>query len=98
MAYVSDKSKVPTSDHYAIITFETIHVPGDERSRTNPGHGYPAHTESVVNYQAFTNRAEWESAVAAKKAPKFGPAQDNFIAVFVKQAKIEIITKVSIEV
>jgi hypothetical protein len=26
----------------------SIHHEGDERSRTNPGHGYPAHTEYTV--------------------------------------------------
>lgn len=32
---------------YLLITSKTIHVPGDERSRTHPGHGYPAYDEVV---------------------------------------------------
>ncbi len=34
------------SDVFAVVYVETHHVAGDERSRTNPGHGYPAHTLS----------------------------------------------------
>ncbi|MGO4337839.1 hypothetical protein AB4037_23260 [Labrys sp. KB_33_2] len=52
--------KIPSEPHFAIITETSVHIPGDERSRTHPGHGYPAHTETYINYQAFTDRAEWE--------------------------------------
>lgn len=31
---------------YLLITSKTIYIPGDERSRTNPGHGYPESTET----------------------------------------------------
>lgn len=48
--YINQKSDMPQGEHYAIVEFSSIHVPGDERSRTNPGHGYSAHTESVVKY------------------------------------------------
>lgn len=39
----------PAEPHYAALVFTTqhIHHEGDERSRTNPGHGYPAHTETI---------------------------------------------------
>ncbi|KXK08643.1 MAG: hypothetical protein UZ21_OP11001000634 [Microgenomates bacterium OLB22] len=41
--------EVPSGAHYAILIFttRTIHHEGDERSRTNPGHGYPAWDEQV---------------------------------------------------
>lgn len=32
---------------YLLIDSTTIHIPGDERSRTNPGHGYPESTQSI---------------------------------------------------
>lgn len=35
---------------YAAIINSSYTIPGDERSRTNPGHGYPEHT---VQYQEF---------------------------------------------
>lgn len=44
---------ITKDEHYAIITTGTIWIPGDERSRTNPGHGYPDHTETTIQYDAF---------------------------------------------
>lgn len=38
---------------YAILYNEQIHHEGDERSRTNPGHGYPAYTETVEKFKSF---------------------------------------------
>lgn len=53
---------IPTTEHFAIVTTDTrsIHHEGDERSRTHPGHGYPAYTETVetISYKAFTTEAE----------------------------------------
>jgi len=61
--YVSNKDHIPKEPHWAIIEFSLIHVPGDERSRTHPGHGYPAHTETQITYKAFTDEDEWAFAV-----------------------------------
>lgn len=55
---------IPDGPHWAIIQTRSITIPGDERSRTAPGHGYPEHTETVVSYTAFTAIGEWESQVA----------------------------------
>lgn len=62
---------IPDGPHYAIMVIEkkSIHVPGDERSRTHPGHGYPEHTETYtsVTYQSFADthqgQLEWEEAL-----------------------------------
>lgn len=35
---------------YAIIYESSVFIPGDERSRTNPGHGYP---ESTMTYDVI---------------------------------------------
>lgn len=56
-------SIVPDGRHWAIIQIRSIHIPGDERSRTAPGHGYPAHTEQAVVYQAYTALADWEHEI-----------------------------------
>lgn len=42
---------------YAAIINSSYTVPGDERSRTNPGHGYPEHT---VHYQEFREFKSFE--------------------------------------
>lgn len=37
--------QLPEEPGYLIITQRQVRIPGDERSRTAPGHGYPEHTE-----------------------------------------------------
>lgn len=58
-------NEIPTTEHFAVLTqnSRTIHHEGDERSRTHPGHGYPAYTETIesINYQAFATKEELES-------------------------------------
>jgi len=57
--------KEMTSEHkFLLIIFKTTryYVPGDERSRTNPGHGYPEHTNEINSTEAyaFVNHQELE--------------------------------------
>lgn len=51
--------KIPSVPHYAVIVQSTSQVwhEGDERSRTHPGHGYPAGYETIhkIEYEAFEN-------------------------------------------
>lgn len=63
---VDDISKMPAGEHWAILQNESIHVPGDERSRTAPGHGYPEHTEKSLSYTAYFTFEEFENEL--KKA------------------------------
>ena len=53
MKYISQKSDLPNAPHLGVLVFSTRYIEGDERSRTNPGHGYPAHVEHDVKYIAF---------------------------------------------
>lgn len=53
----------PKKDHYAILTFGSIYIPGDERSRTNPGHGYPGGSESTTTYTAYLDINEWKKDI-----------------------------------
>jgi hypothetical protein len=63
-AFVSTKDKFPSAPHWAILKFSSTHVPGDERSRTNPGHGYPAHSVDNVSYEAYYTEEKFLAAVA----------------------------------
>lgn len=51
---VTSPDQVPEGPHFALLiyTSESVTIPGDERSRTNPGHGYPEHTN---DYPTFTH-------------------------------------------
>ena len=76
--YVSSKSEFPTGPHWAILHFSSVHVPGDERSRTNPGHGYPAHDVQTTTYQAFEIEVEWLAEI--KKLVERDYGRERFVA------------------
>lgn len=58
---------VPDTEHFAILFYEqsSVWVPGDERSRTHPGHGYPEHVEdtSRMRYYVYTDEAKYKEAL-----------------------------------
>lgn len=62
-----NKNDIPSTPHYAIIEFRNIYIPGDERSQTNPGHGYPAHTETTSEYIVFKDKESWEAYIKINK-------------------------------
>lgn len=102
MKKVNTQSEFPNTPHYAIITFETtyIHHEGDERSRTNPGHGYPAHTETIRNlkYLSFDKteegKIEWENKL--KELYKADPKRTDVVG-FEASSKVSINTSITIE-
>lgn len=52
-SYLKD---IPLTESWAIIREASVHHEGDERSRTNPGHGYPANTTHHVEVaEVFTD-------------------------------------------
>ena len=56
-------SSVKPDPIYIIITYGTFYVDGDERSRTNPGHGYPAHTVDTQSVTEYTDEDKWVQAI-----------------------------------
>jgi hypothetical protein len=86
MKTCSDKSELPSGPHYVIIEFSTFWVEGDERSRTNPGHGYPGHHESMAKYICFNDKAEWEAEVKSRSSKVFSSNQQNWVAMYVVPA------------
>ncbi len=67
MNYISTKQKFPKHQHFAALVFSTVYIPGDERSRQAPGHGYPAEDKPVVEYITFDSRDEMEKWVAEQE-------------------------------
>lgn len=43
---------------FIVLETDSYHVDGDERSRTNPGHGYPAHTVEYIKAHEIPSEAE----------------------------------------
>jgi len=56
---INNPKEMPTANHYAILVFDTksVWVPGDERSRTNPGHGYPEHTDTYETFEYWATNS-----------------------------------------
>lgn len=92
-AVATSKGSIPEGPSWAIITFGSVYIPGDERSRTNPGHGYPEHTESTISYEVFFDEAEWKLEVERRTAAVFGGKE--FVAIAVKRPSIK--TRVVVE-
>lgn len=96
MNYVHKISDIPKEPHYVIVKIRGVHIPGDERSRTHPGHGYGERTEYHPEMRVTTNRAHWEKEIV--KELESDPKQQNFIAYFVPSlAEVKTEVKVSIE-
>lgn len=47
----------------AALVTKRVTIPGDERSRSHPGHGYPEHTEEYTELVTFADKAAMEAWV-----------------------------------
>lgn len=92
--WAHDPKDVPEGEHYAILYFSSIFVPGDERSRTNPGHGYGERNEPTVEYVVFKDRASWEKQV--KEHMTVQNPRNNWKAIKVTPAVVE--TKITLNI
>ena len=93
--YCKRVTDIPTGPHYAILNSNSQYIPGDERSRTHPGHGYPAYTEYYMDYISFTDYNEWVEEV--NRLTKQSKSQTpTFVAVQVTPAVVETTVKVTI--
>lgn len=59
---------------YAALVSKSVSIPGDERSRTNPGHGYPAHTETYLEMVEFADKPAMEAWVASQTRGGYAPS------------------------
>lgn len=88
----------PRQPHYAVIVYskESVFIEGDERSRTCPGHGYPAHTESFNTFRHYVtvHRADWEALI--QLIMKDEEAKNNFVAFEVTKVA-KVVSKVVVE-
>lgn len=63
---------------YAAIVTDSIWVPGDERSRTHPGHGYPEHTVDNIVMHEFSTKSELEAWVL-RETSSYSPRKFRLI-------------------
>lgn len=70
--YVHKTTDLPPGEHFCILKIESVTIPGDERSRTNPGHGYGEHTTTNLSCAVYTSRKAWEEDITAKANGQWG--------------------------
>lgn len=68
MKYCNSNSDIPRESHLAALVFSTYTIPGDERSRTYPGHGYPESTGTTITYIAFASEAECNKWISEQES------------------------------
>ena len=83
---------LPEKQFFAILTPQSTFVPGDERSKTNPGHGYPEHTVYSWNMEVFQNEEEWKEEIKDKHKRNI-----RFKAIRAIPAQIEVSVNVEIK-
>ena len=93
--FVHNADEVPKDEHYAIIQSDSIYIPGDERSRTCPGHGYPASTQQVVTYEVYLTKDKLMTAIQELENPKYG-SKKNYVVV--KVTPIKVTTSINIDI
>lgn len=62
---------IPKTEHLAVVYTDSIFIPGDERSRTNPGHGYPDSYETRQVYKAFKDQSELEDWISRHRNERY---------------------------
>lgn len=96
MNYISEKRSMRQTPHYAALVFSSIHIPGDERSRTNPGHGYPAEDKGVVEYIAFHSREEMERWVQDAEQPARHCSHKDYQIIEAKPLTVKVTASVAV--
>lgn len=88
---------IPKVAHFAIVTTETIHIPGDQRSIDCPGHGYPASDETVVKYKAFLKKSDWEAEIRdMERSTSY--TRKSYVALEVYPATVDVQVNVDVRV
>ncbi len=80
--YCRHAKDIPSGDHYVIIDFKSITIPGVEHIR------FEIELYGYSSYISFTDRAEWEKEISERTH------KNDFVALRVTRAKIEVATKV----
>lgn len=95
--YPKEISDLPDDTAYAIFIPTSTHVEGDLRSKTNPGHGYPAHDVKSWDIRVFDDKKEFQQEVIDLSGlnPERPYSKQRFYACTIKPVQIE--TKVHIE-
>ncbi len=75
MAVIKNVKNMAKGSSFLVILQKdlSIHHEGDERSRQYPGHGYPAYTENITNFEIleFSEVEELKVWISENKSANF---------------------------
>lgn len=83
-------TNIPKDLHWAIVKISKTYYEGDERSKTHPGHGYPADYDENLLYIPYNNYETFK-----KEVEFLTKTRANFIAIEAKPFKVT--TKIDID-
>lgn len=98
MKQVKKTSDVPQGPHFCVLVYDdrTIHHEGDERSRTHPGHGYPAYDEVISSVEHWVSVDEAETLAFVKRLEMpdvYGRRSKPYVVLKVEQ-KLAVLTQI----
>lgn len=93
--YVTSADKLKAGEHFGIIESSSIYVPGDERSRTNPGHGYPGGSEAVITLKVTDNEAVWKEEIGQLTTARYNYRSFKAVKITVAEVNISVDVKVT---
>lgn len=79
---------------YAVFIMTTEHVPGDQRSKDYPGHGYGAHTVERTEVKEFKNKDDFVNWIVEQEARKYGKVSYRAF----KCTPVRVTTKVDVQI
>lgn len=85
--YLNGLNNFPAEKAYGIIQMKGVYIPGDERSRTAPGHGYPERTEYYPELQIFLAEDEWKAEIKKLMFSEHG--RKDFRAFVIEPVKVD---------
>lgn len=91
---IQKPDEIPPGKHFAALEFSTITIPGDERSRKNPGHGYPEEQRVVARYIQFDNEEAMKKWVMDKKS---GHDKENYCILEAQKLEVRLSMVVEVE-
>lgn len=94
MKYITNPTDIPKGTQYAALVSDSVYIPGDERSKTNPGHGYPAENKSIIQFICFADQNEMKEWVKKRESAKSYGQKPYKIIEF---TPLEVAVSVSVE-
>jgi hypothetical protein len=76
---------------YLLLTDSSVHIPGDERSKQCPGHGYPAHDVKYMKIEVHDSEDSLEQSIL-----KHEKSKTAFVILDAKLIKIDIKKSINI--